>query len=187
MDDVNALTTDCDWSLGVLFTRCRFVNMFRKLFSQSSRIGWCECTKTVTTVTTNFSSGLIAACHTRNSRHSAWRWQRVERMAVELFRIYLLSKHRERAKRTRICVLRRFRVMTLHRVTSFKNKIACRGGTKKKWDECSRQDLRTLNLKAEWAQDRTKWRSSFGGNRPTWASMEKRTLNRWWWWSFIQF
>jgi len=37
---------------------------------------------------------------------------------------------------------------------------------KKTWDECSRQDLRTLNLKAEWAQDRTKWRSSFGGNHP---------------------
>jgi len=56
-----------------------------------------------------------------------------------------------------------------------------KGWHKKTWDECVRQDLRTLNLKAEWVQDRKKWRSSFGGNRATCASMEKWTLNRWWW------
>jgi len=29
------------------------------------------------------------------------------------------------------------------------------------------QDIRSLNLKAEWTQDRTKWTSLFAGNRPT--------------------
>jgi len=44
-----------------------------------------------------------------------------------------------------------------------------------------------VNLKAEWAQNRTKCRGSFRGNRPTCASMEKLTLNRswWWWWTVI--
>jgi len=31
------------------------------------------------------------------------------------------------------------------------------------------------HLKAEWAQDRVKWRGLIGWNRPTRASMEKRT------------
>jgi len=44
--------------------------------------------------------------------------------------------------------------------------------------ECVRRDLQSLNLKAEWAQDRTKWKGLFWGNRPTRASTEKRTLNR---------
>ncbi len=53
-----------------------------------------------------------------------------------------------------------------------------RGRSRKTWGECVRQDLQSLNLKAEWAQDRTKWKGLFGGNRPTRASMEKWTLNR---------
>jgi len=50
-----------------------------------------------------------------------------------------------------------------------------RGRSKKTWDECVRQDLKSLGLKKEWAQDRAEWRGLFGGNRPTRASMEKRT------------
>jgi len=53
-----------------------------------------------------------------------------------------------------------------------------RGRCKKTWGECVKQDLQSLHLKAEWAQDRTEWRGLIGGNRPTRASMEKQTLNR---------
>jgi len=52
-----------------------------------------------------------------------------------------------------------------------------RGRSKKTWSECVRQDLQSLNLKAEWAQDRTKRKGLFGGNHPTRASMEKWMLN----------
>jgi len=47
-----------------------------------------------------------------------------------------------------------------------------RGRSRKTWGECVRQDLQSLNLKAEWAQDRTKWKGLFGVNRPTRASVE---------------
>ena len=53
-----------------------------------------------------------------------------------------------------------------------------RGRHKKTWDECVRHDLRSLNLKAEWAQDRTKWRAHLEGTVQPVLSMEKRTLNR---------
>jgi len=52
------------------------------------------------------------------------------------------------------------------------------GRSRKTWGECVRQDLRALNLEVEWAQDWTKWKGLFGGNHPTHASVEKRTLNR---------
>ena len=54
----------------------------------------------------------------------------------------------------------------------------CRGRGKKTWGECVRQDLKVFGLKSEWAQDRAEWRGLIRGNRPTRASMEKRTLNR---------
>ena len=44
-----------------------------------------------------------------------------------------------------------------------------RGRSKKTWDECVKQDLRCLNLKKEWAHDKSKWRSVIGGKRPTCA------------------
>ena len=47
-----------------------------------------------------------------------------------------------------------------------------RGRSKKTWGECVRLDLHTLNLRAEWAQDRTEWRHLIGRNRPTCASTE---------------
>ena len=40
------------------------------------------------------------------------------------------------------------------------------------------QELQSLGLKTEWAQDRNEWMSLIRGNRPTHASMEKRTLKR---------
>jgi hypothetical protein len=53
-----------------------------------------------------------------------------------------------------------------------------RGRGKKTWGECVRHDLDLLGLKREVALDRALWRSSIRGNRPTRASMEKRTLKR---------
>jgi hypothetical protein len=53
-----------------------------------------------------------------------------------------------------------------------------RGRSKKTWSECVRQDLELLGLKKEVAQDRSVWRDSIVVNRPTRASMEKRTLKR---------
>lgn len=47
-----------------------------------------------------------------------------------------------------------------------------RGRGRKTWDECVRQDLKSLGLTREWAQDRAKWRGLIGGKRPTCASME---------------
>jgi len=38
--------------------------------------------------------------------------------------------------------------------------------------------MRSFNLKAEWAQDRTKWKGLFGGNHPAHAGMENRTLDQ---------
>jgi len=51
--------------------------------------------------------------------------------------------------------------------------------SKKTWSECVKQDLQSLHLKAEWAQNRTEWRGLGGGpsDRPTRARMEKWTLN----------
>ena len=40
------------------------------------------------------------------------------------------------------------------------------------------QDLQSLGLKTEWAQDRNEWMSLIRGNRPTHASMEKWMLKR---------
>jgi len=40
------------------------------------------------------------------------------------------------------------------------------------WLRCYNQDLHSLNLKAEWAQDRTKWKGSVVGNSLTRVSME---------------
>ena len=53
-----------------------------------------------------------------------------------------------------------------------------RGRGRKTWAECVRHDLQSLGLRAEWAQDRNEWRNLIRGNRPTHASMEKRTLKR---------
>ena len=39
----------------------------------------------------------------------------------------------------------------------------------KSWDECVRQDLKSLGLKKEWALERTSWRNLIGGKRPTCA------------------
>jgi len=50
-----------------------------------------------------------------------------------------------------------------------------RGRSRKTWGECIRQDLRSIGLNRESAQDRAEWRGLIGGNRPTRASMEKRT------------
>ena len=44
-----------------------------------------------------------------------------------------------------------------------------RGRSKKTWDECVRQDLKSLGQKKEWALERTSWRSLIGGKRPTCA------------------
>ena len=61
----------------------------------------------------------------------------------------------------------------------------CQGGSRKTWGECVRGDMKSLGLKTElaqdrakWAQDRAKWRGLIKGNRPTRASMEKRTIRR---------
>ena len=53
-----------------------------------------------------------------------------------------------------------------------------RGRSKKTWKECVQHDLQSLGLKAEWAQDRIKWRGLIGGACPTRASTQTRTLNR---------
>jgi hypothetical protein len=53
-----------------------------------------------------------------------------------------------------------------------------RGRSKKTWGECVRQDLKSLGLQKEWAQDRTKWRGLIAGNVQPVLSMEKRTLKR---------
>jgi hypothetical protein len=53
-----------------------------------------------------------------------------------------------------------------------------RGRGKKTWGECVRHDLDLLGLKKEMAQDRVLWKGSIRGDRPTRASMEKRTLKR---------
>ena len=50
--------------------------------------------------------------------------------------------------------------------------------SKNTWGECVRHDLHTLNLRAEWTQDRTEWRRRIGRNHPTCASTEQWTLNR---------
>ena len=50
-----------------------------------------------------------------------------------------------------------------------------KGRAKKTWGECVRHDLRSLNLKEEWAHDRTKWRGLLKANRPTRASMEPKS------------
>ena len=44
--------------------------------------------------------------------------------------------------------------------------------------ECVIGDMKSLGLKTERAQDRAKWIGLIRGNRPTHASMEKRTLRR---------
>jgi hypothetical protein len=56
--------------------------------------------------------------------------------------------------------------------------MSMRGRNRKTWSECVRQDLNILHLKKELAQDREQWRGLIMGNRPTRASMEKRTLSR---------
>ena len=48
-----------------------------------------------------------------------------------------------------------------------------RGRSRKTWGECVRHDLCSEGLRAEWAQDKTRWRGLIGGNRPTCVSMEK--------------
>jgi len=53
-----------------------------------------------------------------------------------------------------------------------------RGRGRKTWAECVRHDLQSLGLRTEWAQDRNEWKNLIRGNRPTHASMEKRTLTR---------
>jgi len=53
-----------------------------------------------------------------------------------------------------------------------------KGRGKKTWKECVKNDLRSCGLKAEWAQDRDEWRRLIGRNRPTRASMERRTFTR---------
>jgi len=50
-----------------------------------------------------------------------------------------------------------------------------RGRSRTSLGECVRQDLRSLGLKKEWAEDRAEWRCLIWGNRPTRACMEKRT------------
>jgi len=45
-----------------------------------------------------------------------------------------------------------------------------RGMHKKTWDECASRDLRSLNLKAKWAQDRSKWRAHLEGTIQTVSS-----------------
>ena len=52
------------------------------------------------------------------------------------------------------------------------------GRSRKTWGEYVRVDMKSLGLKTEWAQDRAKWRGLLRKNRPTRASMEKRTLRR---------
>ena len=52
-----------------------------------------------------------------------------------------------------------------------------KGRSRKTWSECVKTDLRSLGMKREWAQDRVEWRRLIGGNRPTRASAETRTLN----------
>ena len=52
-----------------------------------------------------------------------------------------------------------------------------RGRSRKTWSECVKTDLCSLGLNKERAQDRVEWRRLIGGNRPTRASAEKRTLN----------
>ena len=52
-----------------------------------------------------------------------------------------------------------------------------RGRGRKKWKECVADDMKRLNLKQEDTQDRTVWRGGILGNRPTRASVNKRTLN----------
>ena len=47
-----------------------------------------------------------------------------------------------------------------------------KGRGRKTWGECVRHDLRSGGLKEAWAQDKIKWKSDWGGNRPTRASME---------------
>jgi hypothetical protein len=51
-----------------------------------------------------------------------------------------------------------------------------RGRSKKTWSECVKKDLSSLGLKKEWTQDRAEWKRLIGGNRPTRASAETRTL-----------
>ena len=53
-----------------------------------------------------------------------------------------------------------------------------KGRSRKTWRQCVDHDLLAWNLKAEWAQDRSKWNGLIKGNRPTRASMDRRTLNR---------
>ena len=52
------------------------------------------------------------------------------------------------------------------------------GRGRKTWKECVVDDMRKLKLNPEDAQDRTLWASGILGNRPTRASVEKRTLKR---------
>jgi len=46
------------------------------------------------------------------------------------------------------------------------------------WSVCVDNDRRVLRLKREMTKDQDLWRSTIHGNRPTCASMEKRTLRR---------
>ena len=56
--------------------------------------------------------------------------------------------------------------------------VKAHGRGRKTWGECVKNDLKSLGLRPEWAKDRLLWRRVVWGNRPTRASMEKRTLNR---------
>ena len=50
-----------------------------------------------------------------------------------------------------------------------------RGRPMKTWRECVNTDMKSLGLVSGVAQDRVAWRNIILGNRPTHASMEKRT------------
>ena len=53
-----------------------------------------------------------------------------------------------------------------------------RGRSRKTWEEVIKGDLEAYGLDRKDAKNRDLWRSSIVWNRPTRASMEKRTLNR---------
>jgi len=53
-----------------------------------------------------------------------------------------------------------------------------RGRPKKTWEQCVENDTSEMQLNKEMTEDRDMWRSAIHGNRPTCASMKKRTLRR---------
>src|SRR5207244_4086203 len=53
-----------------------------------------------------------------------------------------------------------------------------KGGPRKTWLECVKDDMKELNLKPKMAQNRARWREYIHGTRPTPVVREKRTLRR---------